>query len=118
MHQNLENSPGELDKTIYVTDDEESARKKIIDDARKKDESYEAYCWHRAVKPLIYMCVVFGLLVLCAFFCIPCLFGIFIFSACTCPYVPVMNLPLWSAMIILIYHGWALTTGKLSLTWG
>lgn len=110
-----------LGKTLYVEDyDEESVKKHKadVDESHRKDDTYEAYCWQKVMKPLIYMCITFGLLVVCAFFCIPCLLGIFVFSACTCPYIPAMNLPLWSAMIILIYHGWALTTGKLSLTWG
>jgi hypothetical protein len=43
--------------------------------------------------------------------------GILAFSALTCPCVPVMNVPLWGAIFVLVFQGWRLTNGHLSLIW-
>jgi hypothetical protein len=78
-------------------------------------EAGEAVC---SAKPLLLCCLTFAAPVVCDSFCIPCLLAIFAVSACTCPFVPVMNVPLWSAIIILVYEGWTLTDGRFGVFWG
>ena len=86
--------------------------------ALKRKKEMESWFWDKTVKPLLLCCLTFAALVVCAFFCIPCVLAIFAFSACTCPFVPVMNVPLWSAIIILVYEGWTLTDGRFGVFWG
>ena len=86
--------------------------------AKKNNDYYQVNCWEKTLKPLIALGVTMVLLLICSYFCLPCLFGVLLFSACTCAFIPVMNIPLWATIAILILHGWALTTGKLSLVWG
>jgi len=81
------------------------------------NKKHEEWFWDKVLKPLIIVVVTLAGLVVCAIFCVPCLMGIFVFSACTCPYIPAMNLPLWGTILILLIEGWSLTTGKLSLVW-
>lgn len=51
------------------------------------------------------------------FYCTQCLFGVLIFSACICPYYNAMNIPLWTAIVLLTLSGWSLTAGNLVVTW-
>jgi hypothetical protein len=86
--------------------------------ALKRNDAHDGWFWDRAVKPLLLCCLTFAALIVCAYFCIPCVLAIFAFSACTCPFVPVMNIPLWSAIIILVYEGWTVTNGRFGMFWG
>lgn len=81
------------------------------------NKRHEKSFWSRVIMPLAMVAVTLAGLGVCAALCVPCLFGILAFSAITCPCVPVMNLPLWSAIFILIIQGWSLTNGHLSLIW-
>lgn len=61
-----------------------------------------------------------ALLILCLvsfIFCQSCLFAILVICACLCPFYPVLNGPLWLAIILLTVGGWSFTTGALSITW-
>lgn len=86
--------------------------------AIKRNQERDDWFWNKTVKPLLLCCLTFAALVVCAYFCIPCVFAVFAFSACTCPFVPVMNIPLWAAIIILVYEGWTLTNGRFGVFWG
>jgi hypothetical protein len=55
--------------------------------------------------------------VLAYMFCQPCLLGILVFSACLCPWIPYMNVPLWVSIIMLVSLGWHFTAGRMTLTW-
>ena len=103
-----------LKKTSAILQSSEAYEKKKTETLNKV---HDEWFWSKVLKPLILVVVTMAALVACAFFCIPCLMGIFVFSACTCPFIPVMNLPLWGTIIILLVEGWSLTTGKLSLVW-
>ena len=81
------------------------------------NKKHEEWFWDKVLKPLIILIITMGGLIACAFYCVPCLMGIFVFSACTCPYIPAMNIPLWGTILILLIEGWSLTTGKMSLVW-
>jgi hypothetical protein len=80
---------------------------------KRHDKSF----WGKVVCPLVMVALTLGGLVACAILCVPCLMGILAFSALTCPCVPVMNVPLWGAIAILIFQGWSLTNGHMSLIW-
>lgn len=81
------------------------------------NKRHEKSFWSRVVMPLALVLVTLAGLVVCAVLCVPCLMGILAFSALTCPCVPVMNVPLWGAIFILIIQGWSLTNGHMSLIW-
>jgi hypothetical protein len=102
-----------LGKSIYPKAQEEE-----IQAAKKTDETYRHYCMEKGVKPLIAFLVVVGLLVVCSFYCTTCIFGILAFCAVTCAFIPVLNVPMWACIIILLVKGWAFTNGNLTLTWG
>jgi hypothetical protein len=71
----------------------------------------------QVVLPLLLITATLIALVVCAILCVPCLMGILVFSACTCSFVPIMNVPLWGAIVLLIIEGWSLTNGHLTLMW-
>ena len=85
--------------------------------AAELNKRHEKSFWSRIVFPLAMVILTLGGLAVCAVMCVPCLFGILAFSALTCPCMPVMNLPLWGAIFILIFEGWHLTSGHMSLIW-
>ena len=85
--------------------------------ARELNKRHEVSFFRRVVRPLVLVAVTLIGLTVCFYVCIPCLFGILAFSAITCPCQPVMNVPLWGSIFILIIQGWNLTSGHLSLIW-
>ena len=85
--------------------------------ASELNKRHEKTFRERFVVPLLMVVATLAGLVVCAALCVPCLMGILVFSALTCPCMPVMNLPLWSAIFILIFQGWSLTNGHMSLIW-
>jgi hypothetical protein len=85
--------------------------------AAEINKRHEKSFWSRVVFPLGMVVLTLAGLVACAILCVPCLMGILAFSALTCPCVPVMNVPLWGAIFILIFQGWSLTHGRMSLIW-
>lgn len=85
--------------------------------AAELNKRHERSFWSRIVLPLALVALTLAGLAVCAILCVPCLFGILAFSALTCPCVPVMNVPLWGAIAILIFEGWHLTSGHMSLIW-
>jgi hypothetical protein len=110
------------DKPIVldIPDEKESQRKEAEMLKRLSNEinkKYEKSFCSRIVMPLGLVIVTLAGLVVCAVLCVPCLMGILAFSALTCPCVPVMNVPLWGAIFILIFQGWHLTSGHMSLIW-
>jgi hypothetical protein len=69
---------------------------------------------------LAVMCMTLMSILLCVVFymiCPKCLFGVLLLSACLCPFVHAMNVPLWLAIILLIVSGWSFSAGALSITW-
>ncbi len=48
-------------------------------------------------------------------YCKPCLLGIVGLSFCLCPWVPYLNIPLWTAIAMLIHWGYGLVTEKHKL---
>ena len=85
--------------------------------AAEINKRHEKSFWSRVVFPLGMVVLTLAGLVACAILCVPCLMGILAFSALTCPCVPVMNVPLWGAIFVLVFQGWRLTNGHLSLIW-
>jgi hypothetical protein len=85
--------------------------------AAELNKRHEKSFWRSVVFPLAMVVLTLGGLVACAILCVPCLMGILAFSALTCPCVPVMNVPLWGAIFVLVFQGWRLTNGHLSLIW-
>jgi hypothetical protein len=85
--------------------------------AAELNKRHEKSFWRSVVFPLAMVVLTLAGLVACAILCVPCLMGILAFSALTCPCVPVMNVPLWGAIFVLIFQGWRLTNGHLSLIW-
>lgn len=86
--------------------------------AAELNKRHESSFLRRVALPLALVVLTLAGLVVCAILCVPCLMGILVFSALTCPCIPVMNLPLWTAIFILIFQGWRLTSGHMSLIWG
>lgn len=66
---------------------------------------------------LAFLLFILIFIVICTFVCLPCLFGLIVFSAITCPCKAEMNVPLWGSIIALIIRGWTFTNGHLTLTW-
>lgn len=73
---------------------------------------------------LYQFCIPLGLLATAAaflgvgwFLCPMCIVGVLLFSACTCAYMPVMNIPLWISIIILVWQGWEVTNGTMTVSW-
>ena len=85
--------------------------------AAELNKRHEKSFWRSVVFPLAMVVITLAGLVACAILCVPCLMGILVFSALTCPCVPVMNVPLWGAIFVLVFQGWRLTNGHLSLIW-
>jgi len=83
----------------------------------KKNTFFKSYAWHSCIMPLTMLCIVMGILLGLAMVCPKCLFIVFFFCACTCGFVPIMNIPLWVSMIILILKGWTISNGVFSLSW-
>ena len=88
---------------------------KHVSDALNKH--HEKSFVQQVVLPLLLITATLIALVVCAILCVPCLMGILVFSACTCSFVPIMNVPLWGAIVLLIIEGWSLTNGHLTLMW-
>ena len=73
--------------------------------------------WSRRVVVTLLTTVSILLCVLFYFICPKCLFGVLLFSACLCPFINMMNVPLWLAFVLLVVSGWTFTAGFLSVTW-
>jgi hypothetical protein len=94
--------------------------------AKKSPPTY--FSTHRIKQKLIaqtYDCIfamsillfVTGGCVVSFFFCKPCLLGIVALSFCLCPWVPYLNIPLWTAVIMLLHWGYTLVVEKHRLKW-
>ena len=55
--------------------------------------------------------------VLSFFYCKQCLMGILCVSACLCPWIPYFNIPLWTAIIMLIYLGVSFSGKHMAFIW-
>lgn len=102
---------------------EEVHEKKIDDgeDSIKKSKNitnvYREYFVNKVFIPLVLLGITALILVLGWFFCPVCIVGVLVFSMCTCAYVPILNIPLWISIVILMWQGWKITQGSLSLEW-
>ena len=67
------------------------------------------------------MCVlliVTGGCVVSFLYCKPCLLGIIALSFCLCPWVPYLNIPLWTAIIMLAHWVYSVVSDKHKLVMG
>lgn len=85
--------------------------------AKELNKRHEKSFHWRVLTPLIMVGLTLIGLIVCYMYCLPCLFGILVFSALTCGCSPIMNVPLWITILILIIRGWSLTNGHLTLIW-
>ena len=85
--------------------------------AKELNKRHEKSFLKRVVGPILMVTATMVVLVICLYVCLPCLFGILIFSAVLCPCQPVMNVPLWGSILVLLIKGWSLTNGHLTLIW-
>ena len=85
--------------------------------AERLNQRHEKGFFQRVLYPLILLVATLAGLVVCAILCIPCLFGILVFSAITCGCQPVMNVPLWGSIVVLLVRGWTFTNGHMTLIW-
>ena len=85
--------------------------------AERLNRRHEKGFLQRVIYPLILLVATLAGLVVCAILCVPCLFGILAFSAITCGCQPLMNVPLWGSILVLLIRGWTFTTGNMTLIW-
>lgn len=110
MNEPLSSDTGKLSSTPETKEEEE----KRLAYERNKDFDYKTLL---LVKQLLAVGLTFGALVLCFIYCKLCLLGVVVGSACLCPYMPALNLPLWTALLMLIVFGWHATNGVFSMGW-
>ena len=93
---------------------------KKVEDKEKAvtlNHQFEARCIDQAVKPLVMVAIMGAAIYVCSVYCVSCLIGICVVCICLCPFIPAMNIPLWISMAVLIWKGWTLTNGHLTLIW-
>ena len=66
---------------------------------------------------MLLLLVSVALCLLCWYYCINCLFAVIIVSLLMCACIPGFNVPLWIAVVLLVFGGYSFTSGKMSLTW-
>lgn len=84
----------------------------VAEKARKRLVSETMYC----IVSVFTLVVVLGLVVVCYFFCVPCLFVIIAISACLCPFLSFFNIPLWVSILLLVFACWHFTAHILGVT--
>ena len=99
-------------KVKDVEDDNEDKKKAVT-----LDRHFEARCMDQVVKPLVMVAIMGAGIYVCSVYCVSCLIGICVVCICLCPFIPAMNIPLWISMAVLIWKGWTLTNGHLTLIW-
>lgn len=72
---------------------------------------------HDCVVASIILMFTLGGTVLSFFYCKQCLMGILCVSACLCPWIPYFNIPLWTAIIMLIYLGVSFSGKHMAFIW-
>lgn len=112
-------SEEEADKEHLVKKQEDEDDETVHEKKRAKDTDkwYQSMLWKKLGEPLCILCVTTGIILLCYLYCIPCLFGIILFSFCFCISIPILNYPLWVAIAILIIQGYTLSNKPFTLTW-
>lgn len=102
---------------VKHTDEKELEHTHEKKKAQETDKWYQSMLWKKLGEPLTILCVTTGIIVLCYLYCVPCLFGIIIFSFCFCISIPILNYPLWIAILILLIQGYTLSNKPFTLTW-
>jgi len=119
--ENEVNTIKKEDTSVVVIEPEN--KEKILSEEREREKSksigqkYKDFFLYQILIPLALLAVAAAFLGVGWFVCPVCIVCVFLFSACTCAYMPVMNIPLWISIIILIWQGWTVTNGALSVTW-
>lgn len=71
----------------------------------------------RCVFSTIILMLVFGVIVLCFFYCQYCLFGILVLSACMSAYESYWQIPMWVSMLLIILFGITIVHRDVTLIW-
>lgn len=121
-----ENPPStDLDENSRVGLDGTPENEKETDKLIEVESIKKAMHWNKVIYEKT-MLILFSLgmvclatigIVICYEYCTTCLVGILLFSLCTCPFIPVMNVPLWISILVLVVGGWSFTHGHMSLVW-
>lgn len=109
-----ESEKGEVSVSILGVSEEEEAEKQK---SKHISQRYKDYFIYQVLVPLSLLAIAAALLGLGWFICPICVVCVFLFSACTCAYMPIMNVPLWISIVILMWQGWKISDGALALTW-
>ena len=110
---------------VAVDVDEDASKHEIADVNKDSIASSAASQIARRIRSDTVQCcvacvilvLITGACVACFFYCLPCLFGVVVLSACLCPWMPLFNLPLWLSILLLVVGGWSFTTGHFSVVW-
>lgn len=97
--------------------DVEVAEEDHVKKSKNITNVYREYFINKVFIPLVLLGITALVLILGWFFCPVCIVGVLVFSICTCAYVPILNIPLWISIAILMWQGWKITQGSLSLEW-
>ena len=93
--------------------DVEAAKTKSLE---KSKQMHQDMC-DKVFKPLMWLLFTGGILAICSLYCTSCLIGLCMVCICLCPFIPILNIPLWISIVLLMWRGWSLTNGHLSLVW-
>ena len=85
--------------------------------SKEADRSHERYMWDNCFKPFVWLVLTGAALGVFSAYCTSCLIGLCLVCLCLCPFIPIVNIPLWISIVILLWRGWSLTNGHLSLVW-
>ena len=101
------------------TDEKEALIKKasLINKTNRVNEYYDQWCSKQLWKPMLFLVVSVAAMIVCAFVCQPCLFGVLVFSAVLCNCMPVLQITLVGSMLILLFQGWSWTNGHFAVIW-
>lgn len=104
-------SSSDVDPPEKLNEDDKTARKRSLLCATTLEEDCR-----RLLTKFAFILFLTGILVICVFYCNYCLYGVFLLSLATCMCEPMMNVPLWISLVLLIINGFDVVFGQMELT--
>jgi len=108
---------GEKDEVSVIDVTERDKEEEDVKKSKSIGQRYRDFFMYQVCIPLVLLATAAAFLGVGWFICPVCVVCVFLFSACTCAYIPVMNIPLWISIVILIWQGWKVTDGALTVAW-
>ncbi len=108
---------GEKDEVSVIDVKERDKEEEDVKKSKSIGQRYRDFFMYQVCIPLVLLATAAAFLGVGWFICPVCVVCVFLFSACTCAYIPVMNIPLWISIVILIWQGWKVTDGALTVAW-